>query len=127
REVEVFEAIGEIGRSPEQLQHLIFTHAHPDHVGSAAAIVRETGARTLHAHRRYPYRRDRRAFSASKPGTWFVEANTVQPALPSRSASGTSFYRSTIDSWGNIAHRWRHRSYSYSWALRGTGRAAVAR
>jgi glyoxylase-like metal-dependent hydrolase (beta-lactamase superfamily II) len=25
---------------------LIFTHGHPDHIGSAAAIVRETGART---------------------------------------------------------------------------------
>jgi glyoxylase-like metal-dependent hydrolase (beta-lactamase superfamily II) len=25
---------------------LVFTHGHPDHIGSAAAIVRETGART---------------------------------------------------------------------------------
>jgi glyoxylase-like metal-dependent hydrolase (beta-lactamase superfamily II) len=32
--------------SPDQLKHLIFTHGHPDHIGSAAAIVRETGART---------------------------------------------------------------------------------
>jgi glyoxylase-like metal-dependent hydrolase (beta-lactamase superfamily II) len=29
-----------------QIKHLIFTHGHPDHIGSAAAIVRETGART---------------------------------------------------------------------------------
>jgi ribonuclease BN (tRNA processing enzyme) len=29
-----------------QLKHLIFTHDHPDHIGSAAAVVRETGART---------------------------------------------------------------------------------
>jgi glyoxylase-like metal-dependent hydrolase (beta-lactamase superfamily II) len=42
----VFGAIGGIGRSPDQLKHLIFTHGHPDHIGSAAAIVRETGART---------------------------------------------------------------------------------
>ena len=35
-----------LGRSPNQLKHLIFTYAHPDHIGSAAAIVRETGART---------------------------------------------------------------------------------
>jgi glyoxylase-like metal-dependent hydrolase (beta-lactamase superfamily II) len=35
-----------LGHSPSQLKHLIFTHGHPDHIGSAAAIVRETGART---------------------------------------------------------------------------------
>ena len=35
-----------LGRSPSQLKHLIFTYGHPDHIGSAAAIVRETGART---------------------------------------------------------------------------------
>jgi glyoxylase-like metal-dependent hydrolase (beta-lactamase superfamily II) len=39
-------AIRALGRSPDQLKHLIFTHGHPDHIGSAAAIVRETGART---------------------------------------------------------------------------------
>ena len=42
----VFEAIRGLGRSPGQLKHLIFTHGHLDHIGSAAAIVRETGART---------------------------------------------------------------------------------
>jgi glyoxylase-like metal-dependent hydrolase (beta-lactamase superfamily II) len=42
----VFGAIRQLGRSPDQLKHLIFTHGHPDHIGSAAAIVRETGART---------------------------------------------------------------------------------
>ena len=42
----LFGAIRGLGRSPDELQHLIFTHGHPDHMGSAAAIVRETGART---------------------------------------------------------------------------------
>ena len=42
----VFGAIRELGRSPDQLKHVIFTHGHPDHIGSAAAIVRETSART---------------------------------------------------------------------------------
>ncbi len=41
-----FGAIRALGHSPDQLRHLIFTHGHPDHIGSAAAIVRETGART---------------------------------------------------------------------------------
>ena len=42
----VFGAIRELGRSPDQLKHLIFTHGHPDHIGSGARIVRESGART---------------------------------------------------------------------------------
>ncbi|MGO9518348.1 MAG: MBL fold metallo-hydrolase [Candidatus Korobacteraceae bacterium] len=46
KEAAVFGAIRGLGRSPNQLKHLIFTHGHPDHIGSAAAIVRETGART---------------------------------------------------------------------------------
>ena len=46
KEAEVFTTIRGLGRSPDQLKHLIFTHGHPDHIGSAAAIVRETGART---------------------------------------------------------------------------------
>ena len=46
KEAAVFQAIHGLGRSPKQLKHLILTHAHPDHIGSAAAIVHETGART---------------------------------------------------------------------------------
>ena len=46
KEGSVFEVVRGLGRSPEQLRNLIFTHGHPDHIGSAAAIMRETGART---------------------------------------------------------------------------------
>jgi glyoxylase-like metal-dependent hydrolase (beta-lactamase superfamily II) len=46
KEAAVFGAVRELRRSLDQLKHLIFTHGHPDHIGSAAAIVRETGART---------------------------------------------------------------------------------
>ena len=46
KEAAVFGAIQGLGRSLGQLKHLIFTHCHPDHIGSAGAIVRETGART---------------------------------------------------------------------------------
>jgi glyoxylase-like metal-dependent hydrolase (beta-lactamase superfamily II) len=46
KEAAVLAAIRALGRPPDQLKHLIFTHGHPDHIGSGAAIVRETGART---------------------------------------------------------------------------------
>jgi glyoxylase-like metal-dependent hydrolase (beta-lactamase superfamily II) len=46
KEAAVFEAIRALGRTPDQFRHVVFTHAHPDHIGSAAAIVRGTGART---------------------------------------------------------------------------------
>lgn len=42
----VFDALRELGRSPRDLKHLVLTHGHPDHIGSAAAIVKETGAVT---------------------------------------------------------------------------------
>ena len=43
KEAAVFGAIRRLSRSPDQLKHLIFTHGRPDHIGSAAAIVRGTG------------------------------------------------------------------------------------
>jgi glyoxylase-like metal-dependent hydrolase (beta-lactamase superfamily II) len=46
KEAAVFEAIRSLGRRLNELKHLIFTHHHIDHIGSAAAIARETGART---------------------------------------------------------------------------------
>ena len=39
KEATVFGAIRELGHSSHQLKYLIFTHGHPDHIGSAAAIV----------------------------------------------------------------------------------------
>lgn len=46
KEVAVFKAIQELGYSLRELKHILLTHAHPDHVGSAAKIVSETRART---------------------------------------------------------------------------------
>jgi glyoxylase-like metal-dependent hydrolase (beta-lactamase superfamily II) len=45
-ETAIFDALQKLGRRPEDLSHLVFTHAHPDHIGSAAAIVERTGAKT---------------------------------------------------------------------------------
>ena len=50
KEQVVLDAIDRLGKRRSDLKHLIFTHGHPDHTGSAAAIVRETGATTwMHA------------------------------------------------------------------------------
>lgn len=50
KEQVVFDAIAQLGKRPSDLKHLVFTHGHPDHIGSAAAIVRASGARTyMHA------------------------------------------------------------------------------
>jgi glyoxylase-like metal-dependent hydrolase (beta-lactamase superfamily II) len=46
----ILAAIRQLGRAPSDLRHIIATHAHLDHIGSLAAIVRATGARTyMHA------------------------------------------------------------------------------
>jgi glyoxylase-like metal-dependent hydrolase (beta-lactamase superfamily II) len=49
-EASLLAALRAIGRSPDEVRHLILTHHHRDHIGSAAAIVRLTGAHTyMHA------------------------------------------------------------------------------
>ena len=42
----VFDALHSLGRKPEDLRHIVFTHGHPDHIGSAAAVITRTGAET---------------------------------------------------------------------------------
>lgn len=46
----VWKALDTLGRRRSDLRHLILTHAHPDHIGGAAEIASQTGARTyIHA------------------------------------------------------------------------------
>jgi glyoxylase-like metal-dependent hydrolase (beta-lactamase superfamily II) len=75
KEAAVFGAIRGLGRSPDQLKHLIFTHGHPDHIGSAPAIGNR--CEDLHASARYPYGREWRPFSAYEGGTWSVVGDQV--------------------------------------------------
>ena len=126
KEAAVFGAIRALGRSPGQLKHLIFTHGHPDHIGSGAAIVRETSAKTRMHPLDIPMAERRRSVSTYEAGTWSIGASAVQAVLRSRRANGAGYHRPAFERWGNTAHCRRHRSYSYPWALRGTRRAAVA-
>lgn len=46
----ILTAASQLGYSPRQLSHIVLTHAHPDHIGSVAELVRATGAQTwMHA------------------------------------------------------------------------------
>ncbi|MEG3126113.1 MBL fold metallo-hydrolase [Sphingomonas sp. GB1N7] len=40
----ILDAVRAIGKSPADVRHIILTHCHPDHIGSAAALKRETNA-----------------------------------------------------------------------------------
>ena len=42
----VFDAIRKLGHRPSDLKHLVFTHPHPDHIGSAAEVLKEISAET---------------------------------------------------------------------------------
>ena len=52
----VFRYIESIGRRPEEIELVLMTHGHPDHVGGARAIVKRTGA-SVHAHTRDTHRK----------------------------------------------------------------------
>lgn len=43
----ILRAVKQLGNSPSELTTIILTHAHPDHIGSAAALARATGAVVL--------------------------------------------------------------------------------
>lgn len=42
----ILEAVRELGKQPEDIRHIVLTHAHPDHIGSLAALQRATQAKT---------------------------------------------------------------------------------
>jgi len=49
RSKKILDAVRSIGKAPTDVKHIVLTHCHPDHIGSAAALKRETGA-TVWAH-----------------------------------------------------------------------------
>ena len=47
----ILKGIETVGVAPGQIRHIILTHGHPDHIGSAAALKKATGA-TVYARSR---------------------------------------------------------------------------
>ena len=45
----ILKGIETLDVSPSQIRHIVLTHGHPDHIGSAAALKKATGA-TVYAH-----------------------------------------------------------------------------
>ncbi|MEY2928097.1 MAG: hypothetical protein RL367_2574 [Pseudomonadota bacterium] len=44
RSEKILKSVRDMGHAPADVRHIILTHCHPDHIGSAAALKRETGA-----------------------------------------------------------------------------------
>ncbi len=42
-EQQIFSYLQTLGRMPEEIETLVLTHSHPDHIGAALAITRATG------------------------------------------------------------------------------------
>lgn len=40
----ILDAVGQLGKRASDIRHIVLTHGHPDHIGSAAALKRATGA-----------------------------------------------------------------------------------
>lgn len=45
----IFDYVRKTGRDPAEISNLVITHAHPDHIGGAPAVVQETGC-SVSAH-----------------------------------------------------------------------------
>ena len=86
----ILKAIGELGRKPADLRHIILTHAHPDHIGSYAALKRATGAQGYIHPLDAPLVTDGLPFRTLTPApgliTGFMFRQFIRPSPPAESA-----------------------------------------
>ena len=126
KEVAVFQAIRGLRRSPKLLKHLILTHAHPDHIGSAAAIVRATGARTYMHPLDIPIAESGGPFRPMMPAPGLLGLVLCKLFFhPSQRLDPVAIDQ-PLTAGATLPIAGGHSSDSCSWALCGTGRAAVA-
>jgi len=54
-EAKVIRGIEKIGRKPEDIRHILITHAHMDHMGSLAALKKASGAKVIASNKEADY------------------------------------------------------------------------
>jgi glyoxylase-like metal-dependent hydrolase (beta-lactamase superfamily II) len=126
KEAAVFEAIRALRRSPRELKHLIFTHGHPDHIGSAAAIVRETGARTYMHPLDIPMAETGGPFRPLTPAPGLLRRVLCKMFFHPDERLEPIAINQELNKWGGTGHCWWYRSNLCSRALRRSSRAALA-
>jgi len=62
-EEKVMESIKSVGRTIEELNHILITHAHMDHIGSLATLKKASGAKVVAS-------RKERDYISGKKKTW---------------------------------------------------------
>ena len=90
---QLLKAMETVGVAPSQIRHIVLTHAHPDHIGSAAALKKATGA-VVYAHADdAPIIQGETGFrkAVAAPGL----RNRIMVAILSR--VGTKFEPTTVD------------------------------
>ena len=72
----IFDALRKLGKNPEDIKLVLLTHRHPDHIGSAAAVKRETSA-TLASH---PFEKPYVAgtLMLSMPSAWSLQGRIMR-------------------------------------------------
>ena len=93
RDADILRGVAAAGRRPTDVRHLIVTHAHPDHIGSLAAVRAATGAGRVVPPGRRADRRGRRPFppAARHPGRGqLAGVAALRPADPPPLRTGRS-------------------------------------
>ena len=128
KEQVVFDAVGPSSAgSRSDLKHLVFTHGHPDHIGSAAAIVRETGATTWMHAADAPYAESGGPFRPMTRAPGLDARPHLPNGLEAGQADAAIRHRQTHGGWRRVARGRRSSGHRNTRSLRGAGGLSLAR